>query len=378
VEKGGAIMNKRKIMMLLMACFMLISVSSPAMAAGGLTAVRSFSSSVVSPGDTFRVSVELNAYSSVTAPAIDEELPPAWTVSVVDKAGSTYKSSTEEWFFLASLNSGDHRTIIYDVTVPSDTPEGTYTISGTYSSNTISPSSTLGDKDIVVSSTPSDPVVAPDADFSANVVSGIFPLTVQFTDISTGTPTGWEWDFNNDGTVDCTDQNPEHTFTSAANYDVKLNVMNSAGSDSLTKTDYIMVSDPNDNPGDNPDEGGSDAKSTSSAVSLGAEIVPAVGIVVTPGTINFGLLGAGEVSDVRTVQINNRGSDSTIITADVVDAADDLFIDGLYIDSGMWNEYSALLVSKEMNTADLTLHVPSDYSNIGSMKGILVIWAEIE
>ncbi|WP_305065466.1 hypothetical protein, partial [Methanococcoides sp.] len=136
--------------------------------------------------------------------------------------------------------------------------------------------------------------------------------------------------------------------------------------------------DPNDNPVDEPGDDGSEAESMSAAVSLGAEIIPAVGIVVTPGTINFGLLGAGEVSDVRTVQINNRGSDSTIITADVVDAADDLFIDGLYIDSGMWDEYSALLVSKEMNTADLTLHVPSDYSNIGSMKGILVIWAEIE
>ncbi|WP_167879466.1 hypothetical protein [Methanococcoides sp. NM1] len=137
-------------------------------------------------------------------------------------------------------------------------------------------------------------------------------------------------------------------------------------------------SDDDDSDDDDSDDDGSEAGSMSSGVSLGAEIIPAVGIVVTPGTINFGFLGAGEVSEVRTVLINNRGADDTIITADVMDAADDLFIDGLYVDTCMWDEYSTLLGSKEMTTADLTLHVPSDYSNIGSMKGILVVWAEIE
>jgi ADP-dependent phosphofructokinase/glucokinase len=38
--------------------------------------------------------------------------------------------------------------------VPSDAPEGTYTVSGTYSANDISPSRTLGDEDIIVSSNP--------------------------------------------------------------------------------------------------------------------------------------------------------------------------------------------------------------------------------
>jgi hypothetical protein len=44
--------------------------------------------------------------------------------------------------------------------------------------------------------------VAPTASFSASPTSGTAPLTVQFTDTSTGGPTSWEWDFQNDGTVD--------------------------------------------------------------------------------------------------------------------------------------------------------------------------------
>ena len=49
------------------------------------------------------------------------------------------------------------------------------------------------------------------ADFTADVTGGEAPLNVQFTDLSTsvnGPITSWEWDFNNDGTVDSYDQNP--------------------------------------------------------------------------------------------------------------------------------------------------------------------------
>ncbi|WP_167880845.1 hypothetical protein [Methanococcoides sp. AM1] len=115
-----------------------------------------------------------------------------------------------------------------------------------------------------------------------------------------------------------------------------------------------------------------------SGVSLGAEIIPAVGVVATPGTINFGCLEAGEVSDVKIIKVHNGGGADATISVNVIGTADDLFISGLHINSGVWYEYSALLGPKEMGTADLTLHVPSDYSNIGSMKGILVVWAEIE
>ncbi|WP_011308636.1 PKD domain-containing protein [Methanosarcina barkeri] len=82
----------------------------------------------------------------------------------------------------------------------------------------------------------------PAADFTSNVTSGSAPLSVNFTDLSTNSPTSWAWDFDNDGVVDSTDQNTTYTFTAAGNYTVNLTVTNSVGSDSTVKTDYITVS----------------------------------------------------------------------------------------------------------------------------------------
>ncbi|WP_245859655.1 PKD domain-containing protein, partial [Methanosarcina spelaei] len=83
----------------------------------------------------------------------------------------------------------------------------------------------------------------PVADFDSNVTSGSVPLSVNFTDLSTNLPTSWAWDFDNDGKVDSTDQNPTYTYTAAGNYTVNLTVTNSVGSNSTVKTDYINVSE---------------------------------------------------------------------------------------------------------------------------------------
>ena len=82
---------------------------------------------------------------------------------------------------------------------------------------------------------------APTANFSATPINGSAPLTVQFNDQSTGPPTSWAWDFNNDGNVDSTEQNPIYTYNNAGTYTVKLTVTNAAGSDDEIKTDYITV-----------------------------------------------------------------------------------------------------------------------------------------
>ncbi len=87
------------------------------------------------------------------------------------------------------------------------------------------------------------PIVVPVAAFSANVTSGSAPLSVQFTDLSTNSPTSWSWDFDNDSTVDSTEQNPSHTYNAAGSYTVKLVVNNSVGSDDEVKSAYIVVSE---------------------------------------------------------------------------------------------------------------------------------------
>lgn len=83
----------------------------------------------------------------------------------------------------------------------------------------------------------------PVADFTASPRSGSKPLTVDFIDQSSGEPTDWYWDFNNDGIVDSTSKNPSYTYSANGDYTVKLTVTNAGGSDSETKAAYIRVSD---------------------------------------------------------------------------------------------------------------------------------------
>jgi PKD repeat protein len=82
----------------------------------------------------------------------------------------------------------------------------------------------------------------PDASFTAVPSSGAAPLTVQFTDTSTGAVNSRAWDFQNDGTVDSTAAAPTFTYTSANTYTARLTVTNSAGSSTTTRT--ITVTPP--------------------------------------------------------------------------------------------------------------------------------------
>jgi PKD repeat protein len=79
----------------------------------------------------------------------------------------------------------------------------------------------------------------PVAAFSASPTSGKAPLKVQFTDKSIGTQTNWKWTFG-DGTTS-TSQSPKHTYSKAGKYTVSLTVKNAAGSDTETKSKYIIV-----------------------------------------------------------------------------------------------------------------------------------------
>ncbi|MBT8380599.1 MAG: VCBS repeat-containing protein [Ignavibacteria bacterium] len=84
------------------------------------------------------------------------------------------------------------------------------------------------------------------ANFKADIISGEEPLTVQFSDLSISdlnNPTAsWEWDFDNDGTIDATDQNPSYVYTQTGIYSVSLIVSNGSDADTLIRTDYVSVS----------------------------------------------------------------------------------------------------------------------------------------
>jgi len=64
--------------------------------------------------------------------------------------------------------------------------------------------------------------VALTANFSANLTAASVGETIQFTNATSGgTPDyTYEWDFNNDGTIDSTEASPTHAYTSTGTYTV--------------------------------------------------------------------------------------------------------------------------------------------------------------
>jgi len=85
------------------------------------------------------------------------------------------------------------------------------------------------------------------SNFIADKQVGGSPLEVQFTDISLSDPAypviSWQWDFNNDGTIDSEEQHPVWTFQEMGNYDVKLITSNGFKTDTLIIEEYITVND---------------------------------------------------------------------------------------------------------------------------------------
>ena len=127
---------------------------------------------------------------------------------------STNNPTQWEWNFGDGTNSTEQNPVhVYG-------SEGTYTV-------TLVATNDAGSSDnrsMVITVTRLIPV----ADFTANTTEGSAPLTVQFTDTSTNSPTQWNWDFG-DGT-NSTEQNPEHVFSGEGTYNVTLVTINGDGS----------------------------------------------------------------------------------------------------------------------------------------------------
>lgn len=70
-----------------------------------------------------------------------------------------------------------------------------------------------------------DTAIVPVAGFKPNSTGGMAPLTMQFTDASTGSPTSWLWSFG-DGTANVTTRNATHTFEKPGTYNVQLTASN--------------------------------------------------------------------------------------------------------------------------------------------------------
>ncbi|MDO9540077.1 MAG: PKD domain-containing protein [Methanocalculus sp.] len=75
--------------------------------------------------------------------------------------------------------------------------------------------------------------------FSASPSSGPAPLTVQFADLSEGSPTSWLWLFGDGGSS--TLKNPSYTYADEGIYDVILTTTNTYGQSTSQRVKYIRV-----------------------------------------------------------------------------------------------------------------------------------------
>jgi len=82
------------------------------------------------------------------------------------------------------------------------------------------------------------------ADFSANEVEVTVGSQVQFTDISSGNPTEWDWIFSGGTPENSSDQNPIVTYSSVGEFDVMLIASNDIIADTVIKSGFIKVTDP--------------------------------------------------------------------------------------------------------------------------------------
>jgi PKD repeat protein len=83
---------------------------------------------------------------------------------------------------------------------------------------------------------------APVANFTANVFNIVAGQSVNFTDLSTNSPTGWNWQFAGGFPGNSTQQNPQNIiYLTPGCYAVTLTASNAFGSNTASQTCYINV-----------------------------------------------------------------------------------------------------------------------------------------
>ena len=193
---------------------------SPGSAGGGIGTLTINNNLVVNGGAS--LSYALGTNSDLTA--VNGNLTLGGTLSVTDAGGFT--NSTYRLF-----NYGG--TLTYNGLTIGTTPNPgfTYTIS----------TNTAGQVNLVVANTGMPPV----ANFTAGPTVGPVPLTVNFTDTSTGTIGSVSWTFGDGGTTNFSaPTNVAYTYATPGVYTVTLVDSGSADASTNTQTNLITAMDP--------------------------------------------------------------------------------------------------------------------------------------
>jgi len=178
----------------------------------------------------------INAYDAVTCDLVADftaDSATGCTPLMVDFTDLSTGTGIDGWDW--DFGDGIGTSTTQNLSYTYDSP-GTYTVTLTISSSSQSCSNNETKVDFITVDG------LPTADFSGNPETGEAPLTVTFTDLSSNNPTLWSWNFGDGGTS--SDQNPSYAYESPGNFTVALTAANDCGgSDTVTKTDYISVTE---------------------------------------------------------------------------------------------------------------------------------------
>ena len=86
-------------------------------------------------------------------------------------------------------------------------------------------------------------------------------------------------------------------------------------------------------------------------------------------------MGPRDTSDPVTITLTNDGAWNLSITTTVTDTAQDLYVEGLMLDSVKWDVFSTTVVRDGVTECMATLTVPEDYTLTGRQDGTLIFWA---
>jgi PKD repeat protein len=134
-----------------------------------------------------------------------------------------------------TVNTGDYQ--VHRVTV--DVPASAYASDGSIVVGIVRTNAATGAFVNEIALEELTAVLPPVADFTASPTEGYAPLTVQFTDRSSGAITGRSWAFGDGGSDTVPD--PVHTYNNPGVYTVTLTVSGPGGSHTLTRPNYITV-----------------------------------------------------------------------------------------------------------------------------------------
>ena len=177
----------------------------------------------------------------ITSPDNGQEIAKGETIVIATDASDSDGSITEVRFFIDNFGKGSATSFPYNYNWNTTNEDlGSHTLKATAIDN--NGQSTSNEISVTLVAGGSAPV----ADFTTDPTSGEAPLTVNFTDQSANNPTSWQWDFGDEGTS--TEQNPAHIYNNAGTYTVSFTVTNEYGTDTETKTDYVVVNETDSTP----------------------------------------------------------------------------------------------------------------------------------